>query len=242
MSLKNDLKHWTRDLFRYPIYHSADTSYDEYWTQRDMGSLNSFQKYRADFLLKYARGNDSILDIGCGDGRILAYLKGKNSGLQLSGIDSSQKALEVARGRGLDAMQGDLRDLSSLSDHSADYVVLFEVLEHMADSEKLLAWACEHARKAVVFSVPNTGFIMHRLRLLFGRFPLQWRAHPAEHLRFWTMRDMHWWLCSLGYRYEVHAYEGVPALNRIWPALFAAGLIVRVLRDDASAPTATGNN
>lgn len=231
MSFKNNLKHWIRDLLRYPTYRVADESYNEYWIQRGMGSLNSFQKYRADFILKFAHDNDSILDIGCGDGRTLVYLKGRNANLRLSGIDSAQKALEVARGRGLDVTQGDLRDLSAFDDRVADYIILFEVLEHMVDSEKLLAWAHDHARKAVIFSVPNTGFIIHRLRLLFGRFPLQWRAHPSEHLRFWTLRDMHWWLDSLGYQCTLHTYEGIPFLNRLWPALFAAGIIVTITKN-----------
>jgi methionine biosynthesis protein MetW len=228
MSFKNDFKHWVRDLWRYPSFRPADASYDEYWSHRDMGSLNSFQKSRADFLLGRLHNGDSVLDIGCGDGRILAHLKAKRSSLHLTGIDGSPKALEIARERGLDVRQADIQDMASLGDLSADYITLFEVLEHMTDSESVLAWSCQHARKAVIFSVPNTGFIMHRLRLLLGRSPLQWRAHPAEHLRFWTMTDMQWWMKSLGYTSAVHGYEGVPLLNRIWPSLFAAGLIVVV--------------
>jgi hypothetical protein len=44
------------------------------------------------------------------------------------------------------------------------------------------------------------------------------------------MRDMLWWLNQLGYRYELHAYEGVPFLNHIWPSLFAAGLLATITK------------
>lgn len=230
MSFKNDLKHWVRDLFKYPSYHPVDELYDEYWLHRDMYSLNSYQKFRADFLLKIVSSGASILDVGCGDGRILAYLNGKNPTLNLAGVDSSVRALDLARERGLTVRRVDFRDPLSLGDPPTDYVVLFEILEHLTDSEKLLSWARGYAKKAVVFSVPNTGFIAHRLRLLFGRVPLQWRSHPAEHVRFWTATDMRWWLKSLDYPYELHAYEGVPVLNRLWPSLFAAGLIVVIRR------------
>lgn len=226
MSILNKTKHWLRDLFRYPAYRPADVSYDEYWAHRDTGPLNSFQKARADFLLERLHDGDSVLDVGCGDGRTLAYLKERRPSLRLTGLDSSPAALAVARSRGLNVSQGDIRNPGSLGEISADYVILLEVLEHLTDSEALLAWAVSHARGAVIFSVPNTGFIVHRLRLLMGRFPLQWKAHPAEHVRFWTLRDMRWWLRQLGYPYELHTYEGIPAFNRLWPALFAEGLMV----------------
>lgn len=228
MSIPSTIKHWLRDLFRYPNYRRIDQSYNDYWSQRDTGSLNSFQKERADFLLKKVNDGDSVLDVGCGDGRILIYLQAKSPTLHLSGIDGSPWALERARERGLDVREGDIRDVASLGDATADYIVLFEVLEHITTSEALLAWANAHVRKVIVFSVPNTGFFTHRLRLFLGRFPLQWRAHPSEYVRFWTMRDMRWWLDSLGYQYELHTYEGVPFLNRLWPSLFAAGMIISI--------------
>jgi len=202
-----------------------------YWAHRDMGVLNSFQRIRADFLLKRLRDGDAVLDVGCGDGRILAYLKAQKPSLRLSGIDSSPAALKIAAERGLDVHQADIRNVQALGGASADVITLFEVIEHVPDSEALLVWAVAHAHVAVVFSVPNTGFVFHRLRLLLGRFPLQWRAHPGEHVRFWTMQDMRWWLRALDYPYELKAYEGVPVLNRFWPSLFAQGLYVIIAKD-----------
>jgi methionine biosynthesis protein MetW len=228
MTMLNRTKHWMYDLFRYPAYRPADVSYDEYWAHRDTGPLNVFQKARADFLLKHLHDGSSVLDVGCGDGRILSYLKLHQPSLRVSGIDASPKALAVARERGLDVHHGDVRDTISLGRASADYILLLEVLEHMTDSEGLLAWAVAHAKRQVICSVPNTGFIVHRFRLLAGRFPLQWKAHPGEHVRFWTVRDMRWWLNSLGYHFTIHMYEGVPILNRLWPALFAAGMVITI--------------
>jgi methionine biosynthesis protein MetW len=226
MPVLNKAKHWLRDLFRYPTIRPVDGSYDEYWSSRDMSRLNSFQKKRADYLVSVASDGTSVLDVGCGDGRILEYMQRARPDLKLSGIDGSPAALNIAKKRGLNVERADLRDIASLGEHGADYIVLFEVLEHMADSESLLGWAVSNARRAVIFSVPNTGFIMHRLRLLLGRFPLQWRAHPSEHLRFWTMTDMRRWVAGMGYNCDVIGYEGVPTLNGIWPSLFAEGQIV----------------
>jgi len=216
-------------MVQYPVYHPTDASYDTYWNSRDMQSLNSFQQERVRFLATQIQSGDSVLDVGCGDGRILEEILRIVPGVRARGIDSSPTALEYAIKRGISVRQADIRDPSSVQEEIVDWVLLLEVLEHMTNSEELLAWAHHHVRRGVIFSVPNTGFLIHRLRLLLGRFPLQWRTHPAEHVRFWTLRDMHYWLTALGYRYEIHPYEGIPLLNRIWPAGAAAGLLVIVL-------------
>jgi methionine biosynthesis protein MetW len=172
-----------------------------------------------------------VLDIGCGDGRILEALSVAIPGITVSGIDSSSEAIRIARERGLAVEQVDIRNLEVLRHERVDWALLLEVLEHMPESEMVLAWAREHARKGVIISIPNTGFIVHRLRLLFGRFPLQWRAYPGEHVRFWTLRDVQWWLSSLGLSATILCYEGVPVLSSIFPSLFAEGIIICINPD-----------
>lgn len=211
-----------------------DDQYNEYWENRGLKTadqLNSFQKTRAEFVLKTIKENSTILDIGCGNGAILSYINSKKKLARLMGIDFSDKALNLADKNGIETIR---KDISALSEDDgnifeADHILMFEVLEHIIDSEKLLAWAIKNAKSGVFFSVPNTGFISHRLRLLFGRFPLQWRVRPSEHLRFWTVKDMNWWLRSLGHSdYSLRLYEGIPLVNKIWPSLFARGMFVYI--------------
>lgn len=229
------LKVWKAQLLDYPrATVSLENDYDAYWDARGSKmelSLNSWQKERASFVLEKLRRfpQVSVLDIGCGDGSFLAYLKHKGHSGNLSGVDVSIRALEVAKHFGINAQTLDFAAdpiiLQSLP--SADFVLLLEVLEHMPNSELLLAEAYKKAEKGVFFSIPNTGYFIFRLRLLFGKTPMQWRVHPGEHLRFWTKTDLVWWLNALGYKnYEVVGYKGVPLLNALWPALFAGGLIV----------------
>jgi len=65
---------------------------------------------------------------------------------------------------------------------------------------------------------------------LFGSFPIQWRVHPGEHIRFWTYRDLKWWLKELDLydRSEIYVYEGIPFLNKIWKSLFGAAFVVEI--------------
>jgi 2-polyprenyl-3-methyl-5-hydroxy-6-metoxy-1,4-benzoquinol methylase len=113
-----------------------------------------------------------------------------------------------------------------------DYIIMSEIIEHLPDPEMLLNALRSHVRKGLIVSIPNTGYHQHRLRLLMGRFPLQWVVTPGEHLRYWTRIDFHWWARQLGFRVaREFPYEGTPGLKEAWPNLFAAALVY-VLADE----------
>ena len=62
---------------------------------------------------------------------------------------------------------------------------------------------------------------------------MQWALHPGEHLRFWTYRDLKWWLKELGFdkQSEVYVYEGIPVLNKLWKGLFGAGFMIKIKKE-----------
>ncbi len=226
------LKQRLRDVFRYPVVQLDDTSYNTYWHERNLrvDSLNNFQKERARMAADSMKQGSSILDIGCGNGAILCAIHAQKTMKELIGVDVSDDALALASANGIRPIKANITsDQEREVLPRTDYICLFEVIEHVQSSERLIQWAYSHAYRGVFFSVPNTGFFTHRLRLLLGRFPLQWRAHPSEHVRFWTLPDMRWWLEQLGYAdARVCAYEGMPFFKRLWPSLFAAGIFVTI--------------
>lgn len=225
-------------LTTYPAtrFDDAHVDYDSYWgdkRDRDHGVLSTWQRIRADIALRHMVSDAplTLVEIGCGGGAVLAYLKTKRTVVRAIGVDVQDSVLREAEKKGIETLRSLSDPLKSLPvSLRADYVLLFEVLGHMINPERQLRSMLEIAERGVFFSVPNTGYIAHRIRFFFfGRFPLLWRLHPSEHLRFWTKRDLHWWLQELGYaRYTVIPYEGVPALNSLMPALFAKGFVVFV--------------
>src|SRR3989338_5586810 len=226
-------KQYIVSLFRYPKLQWRGTDYDDYWRHRKLTAqtpLNSFQKKRADLALKYLEPNGSVLDIGGGNGGGLLYVNEKKKLNRMAVADISQDALRMARDNKIEAIEADISRIEDLkSIPPADYIFMFEILEHIPNSEEILNWAAGNSFKGVFFSVPNTGFLFHRLRLLFGRFPLQWRLRPSEHLRFWTAKDMRWWLNEMGIKnYKLCTYEGIHLLNRLWPGLFGQGLFIYI--------------
>jgi hypothetical protein len=71
--------------------------------------------------------------------------------------------------------------------------LFIEVLEHLKYPHKVLIEACKHAKKGVVVSLPNTGYIYWRLQMLRGYSPRQ----SFTHLHFWSINDFYIFLKQL---------------------------------------------
>lgn len=218
-----------RRLFTYPeTARVGVVDYDDYWDAKapdSMGRLSPFRRARAEALARIIAPGSKVLDLGVGDGAILKYLV-DTRGVEGYGLDISPKAVEFCRSIGLNV---DLADINKpigadIGGHY-DAIIMSEIIEHIPDPERLLDSLRDHADLLIV-SVPNTGYHQHRLRLLLGRFPLQWIVTPGEHLRFWTVTDFRWWARQMGFRI-VHeeAYRGTPILRKLWPNLFGQAMV-----------------
>lgn len=112
-----------------------------------------------------------VLDIGCGDGELLALLA-RERGVDGRGIEISPARVSACVRNGLSVVQGDAeRDLGFYPDGSFDYVVLSRTLQAVRDPRGLLLELVRIGRRAIV-SFPNFGYWRIRLRLLLqGRMP-----------------------------------------------------------------------
>lgn len=186
---------------------------------------------RARVIAKFVEAGSSVLDIGCGDGTLLAELKRLVPRIHELGVDISDVAVEKALEKGIQARVLDVVIEKDYLDELGqfDYVILAEVLEHVREAEELLTSAARIARRAILVTIPNAGHIRHRLRLLFGRFPVVLVTHHiSEHIRFWTLKDFLWWSESLGL--QVQHYLSVYGttkldLHRRAPGLFSDQLL-----------------
>jgi SAM-dependent methyltransferase len=220
-------------LWQFENYYQfsiAKKNYDHYWEKKKNNSygLNSYQLFRLNWVTSRVLKDDSMLDVGCGDGSFCHHLLnlGFNniSGADLIILPSLENNLSVSR--------IDLRANKPFKGFKkVDHIMFFEVLEHLPDSELVLNEALSYCRKSVFLSIPNTGYLPYRLRLLFGRFPRQWRVFPGEHLRFWTLVDFKDWMkCFSGDRFfvEYDTYQGLNVFKRLLPNLFSAAIICQV--------------
>lgn len=134
-----------------------------------------------------------VLDVGCGDGILLAYLVAEK-GVAGRGIEISQAGVNACVRRGLSVVQGDAdTDLKDYPDDSFSYVVLSQTLQATRNPREVLLQLLRIGRSAIV-SFPNFGYWRCRAQLaLGGRMPVTetldnpWYSTPNIH--FCTISD-----------------------------------------------------
>jgi methionine biosynthesis protein MetW len=221
-----------RGMFTNPPVAQIDADYDVYWTRRHPGGVQP----RFEIIARGMHGGERVLDVGCGDGAMLEYLRDARH-ITGIGVDISREAVARAHARGVDARVGSIDDLSTSPPHAFDHVVMSEVVEHVADAERLLREGWRLTKRTLWVTFPNIGYFPHRLRLLTGRFPVQWVVFPAEHLRFWTVPDFRDWLRGLGLpaaQFTPSNGLAVGGLHRLWPNLLANQMVARIDREQPS--------
>jgi len=147
-----------------------------------------------------------VLDIGCGDGALLAYLA-RNKSVDGRGIELSQSGVNACVGHGLSVIQGDAdRDLVAYPTGAFDVVVLSQTLPATHRPRKVVEELVRIGRRAIV-SFPNFGYWRIRLGLLItGQMPVSqclaypWYETPNIHLC--TIRDFITLCDKLGVRVE----------------------------------------
>ncbi len=218
-----------RSLFAdFPLHtrFGMGLNYDAYWDELGGEWSDPARLPRFRSIAKHIERSSSVLDIGCGDGELLAFLRAERA-VAPHGMEFSPSGRAKSAEKGLEVEPCDLTSPDFGLAREADYIVISEVLEHIPNSEEVLLKVRDRFRRRLIVTIPNAGVIVDRMRLLFGRFPHQWIFHPAEHLRFWTVTDFCFMCQQLGY--EVERVEGLytpylPSFLRLWrwyPRLFA---------------------
>src|SRR4029077_2566552 len=113
-----------------------------------------------------------VLDVGCGDGALLAYLA-RAKAVDARGIELSQSGVNACVRHGLSVIQGDAdSDLDAFPYGAFDVVVLSRTLQATRQPRHVLESLLRIGKRAIV-SFPNFGFWRIRLGLLWhGRMPL----------------------------------------------------------------------
>jgi methionine biosynthesis protein MetW len=128
-----------------------------------------------------------VLDLGCGDGELLAWLI-EHKHVQARGVEISSINVRRAIARGVSVYQGDINE--GLEDYPAkafDYVILSQTLQETRAPLQVLQELLRVARRAIV-SFPNFGHWSVRLAMLrtgtapkTDLFPHNWYDSPNIH-------------------------------------------------------------
>jgi len=133
------------------------------------------------------RAGARVLDIGCGDGALMAALR-DDHGIDARGLEIDPDNVATAVARGLSVVQGDAeRDLAAYPDDSFDYALLSQTLQTTHRPDRVVGELLRIAPRAFV-SFPNFAHWRVRLSLLWGGrmpvtrlLPLAWYETPNIH-------------------------------------------------------------
>ncbi len=135
----------------------------------------------------------SVLDLGCGDGELLARLQ-RERDTKGYGVEINDGSVLACMARGINVLQGNIESgLNLFEDAAFDVVILSQTLQATRHTEALVREVLRVGKSAIV-TLPNFGHWSVRWQLGIGgrmpvskRLPYQWYDTPNVH--FSTITD-----------------------------------------------------
>ena len=154
---------------------------------------------------------DTILDIGCATGEYCNALK--KAGFKCTGVDINREYVKRANEKGIKAYVMNGNNIE-FQDNSFDTVLLFEVLEHVADPSSILNEAKRVAKRNILITVPNCTefFELKKFGLTYEHLL------EMDHVNFFTKNDLEELLSKNFSKFKVEEKEplGLGAINLPW--------------------------
>jgi len=150
--------------------------------------------------------DSTVLDVGCGDGELLAKLR-EDKRIDGKGIELQQDLVLSSVCRKVSIIQYDIeRGLGHYADKSFDYVIMSQTVQTIKNPEKVLKELLRVGRKVIV-SFPNFAHWRCRMQLLLSgkspmtrQLPFRWYNTPNIHCL--SLKDFDEMCHRLGVRIE----------------------------------------
>ena len=186
-----------------------------------------------DVIAKLVPPGSRVLDLGCGNGALLAHLRDARQctgyGIELD----DAKVMQCVQ-RGVNVIQRNLEEgLSLFEDNSFDVVLQLDTLQHLRNTVDMLRETARVGKQGIV-SFPNFAHWPHRLSVLRGRMPvtrsLPYQWYDTPNIRVATFADFEVLARRNGLRivesFGMHEGEAV----RTWPNLLASSAVFQFER------------
>lgn len=196
-------------------------------SMRRPGRFEQAHRSRVDYELieSLLEPNSTVLDVGCGDGGLLANLVCDRN-IKCAGIELDQELVLDCVCQRLPVIQHDVEHgLADYADKSYDYVILSQTVQTVKNPEKVFAELLRVGRKVIV-SFPNFAHWRCRAQLFFGgnapvtgQLPFSWHNSPNIHCL--SLKDFDQFCEKL----DVKVEKRIPLIKRrLSPVRFAPNL------------------
>ena len=150
-------------------------------------------RYDLQIIASWIEPGSRILDLGCGEGELLSFLK-REKRVMGTGIESSEAKVTKCIEKGVQVLQGDItEEVQDYPDNSFDYVILSQTLQQVLEPDLLIKELLRVGKKIIV-SFPNFSYWSIRLQILFfgyapknRQLPYEWYNTP--NIRIITIKD-----------------------------------------------------
>ena len=184
------------------------------------GSTRMTEMPALDVLARLVPQKSRVLDLGCGDGEMLAQLQ-RQRGCTGYGIEINDAHVLACVRRGVNVIQLNLDEgLALFGDQSFDVVLQIDTLQHLRNTETMLRETARVGRIGIV-AFPNFGHWPNRLAVLRGRMPvtkvLPYQWYDTPNIRVATLQDFE----ALAVKNKLHILDQFGLQNgheiRWWP-------------------------
>ncbi len=199
-----------------------------------------------EIILQHIEAGSKVVDLGCGDGRLLSLLRDEHD-CEVLGVELDQESIFAAVSRGVSVVRDDLdQGIPTIPSGAFDYAVLSQTLQQVRNTTRVLREMLRIARRALVV-LPNYGNWKVRVQVaLHGRAPVtealpyEWFDTPNVH--WMSLRDFRDLVDRMGIRIVKELpIIGKKAVGRAWAANFRADNALYVLESANSETTDSKN-
>ena len=175
-----------------------------------------------------------VLDVGCGDGALLAYLQ-QHRGCSGYGVELDDANVLACMRRGVDVLQLNLdQGLQEFADQSFDVVLQIDTFQHLHNAQTMLLETVRVGRMGII-AFPNFAHWSNRLSILRGRMPVNARLpdewYNTPNIRVGTFADFGVLAARNGLRVlDKFGLSETGQIVRQLPNLLASTAVYRVAR------------
>lgn len=152
-----------------------------------MKKFDQNSRYDFPIIENWTHQNSKVLDLGCGDGSLLNYLKEKKD-IKGFGIEKNKDNWLLSLKNNIDVIQMDLEaGLAGFETNSFDLVILSRTIQSMNHIEEII-YEMMRVGKEVIITFPNFGYWKNRFQIIQGNMPVsdelpyKWFETPNIHL------------------------------------------------------------